>query len=314
MALRDLPVVDIYLGHDYCDLKGLRGEYPREPAPVELAGELDAIRLKCLELYKLGDPEFALHHDGVLYRTTMLPETSSHPVFILSRASDDILPIDKLGLPRHIKDIALAPETRGLILIAGEMGSGKTTTATSLLAARLNRTGELGLAIEDPIETNLNGPHGNGRCIQIQASRREGGYREFLTRAMRSRVETIYLAELRDEGSTEQAVQLSNTGHLVITTTHAGNVKQALERVVSWARALHDPAGLLADGLALVVHQTLTRVEGRQPHLKVRALAFTGAAFQDDASALRKHIRDGRISQLETHIDQQAHGSTWRTT
>lgn len=319
MQLKDLPIVDIYLGHDYCDIKDLPGALaPRSAAPVDLKDELDGVRRKCLELFERGDPEFALNLDGFVYRVTTFVDTSTHPVFVLSRAASKAMPIERLDIPRHAKEAALAAATRGIILVSGEMGSGKTTTATTLFTERLRQTGTIGLALEDPIESNLNGPHGNGRCIQVQVSRKEGGYREYLIRSMRSRAETIYLGELRDEASAEQAVQLSNMGHLVITTVHGGDLQQALERTISWARGLRDPSGMLAEGLAVVIHQRLMPAggAGSRPRLIAKALTLASAPGDERgegfAKSVRAHIRANELSKLQTLIEQQANAATWR--
>ncbi|UXF74684.1 GspE family protein (plasmid) [Stenotrophomonas maltophilia] len=323
MLLKDLPVVDIYLGHDYSLMKDLPGAHaPGSAAPVELKDELASVRGQCLEMFRTtGDPEFALSLDGFVYRVTTFVDTSTHPVFVLSRASTKVIPIERLDIPRHAKEAALAPRTRGIVLVTGEMGSGKTTTATTLFTERLRQTRSIGLALEDPIESNLNGPHGEGWCIHVQVSRKEGGYREYLIRSMRSRAETIYLGELRDESSAEQAVQLSNMGHLVFTTAHGGDLQQAIDRILSMSRGLRDPSGMLAEGLAVIIHQRLipsagTPGSGSRPRLIAKALTLVapdgdkaGEAFAKSARAL---IRANDLSKLQTLIEQQSNAASWR--
>ncbi|MCE4289785.1 GspE family protein [Xanthomonas hortorum pv. vitians] len=323
MQLKDLPVVDIYLGHDYSLMKDLPGaQAPGSAAPEELKQELANVRGQCLEMFeKSGDPEFALSLDGFVYRVTTFVDTSTHPVFVLSRAASKVIPIERLDIPKHAKEAALSPRTRGIVLVTGEMGSGKTVTATTLFVERLRQTKSIGLALEDPIESNLNGPHGDGWCIHVQVSRREGGYREYLIRSMRSRAETIYLGELRDESSAEQAVQLSNMGHLVFTTVHGGDLPQAIERILSLSRGLRDPSGMLAEGLAVIIHQKLvhsTALPGGTsiPRLVAKALTLVpahgderGEAFSKSARAL---IRTNELSKLQTLIEQQSNAATWR--
>ncbi|MDQ1090593.1 Tfp pilus assembly ATPase PilU [Xanthomonas sacchari] len=320
MQLRDLPIVDIYLGHDYCDIKDLPGsQSPRSSAPQELAEELLAVRTMCLDAFNaMGNPEFAIERDGFVYRVTTFVDTSTHPVFVLSRAASKVIPIARLDIPRHAKEAALAASTRGIIIISGDMGSGKTTTATTLFTERLRQTRTIGIALEDPIESNLNGQHGEGRCIQVQISRMDGGYRESMIRAMRSRAETIYLGELRDEASAEQAVLLSNMGHVVITTVHGGDVQQALDRTITLARGLGEPAGMLAEGLAVVIHQRLLPPSstGANTRLVAKALTLVSPAHDERvesfAKSVRALIRGNDLSKLQTFIDQQNNASTWR--
>src|SRR5260364_331632 len=116
-----LEFVDLYIGEEYCDIKGLAGaSASRVGAPDELKDQINALRQQCQVIYRAQqEPEFALILDGVLFRVAQ------------------IRPLATLGLAPHVMRALLEPQTRGLILIAGEMGTGKTSTAASIVVQRL---------------------------------------------------------------------------------------------------------------------------------------------------------------------------------
>jgi len=164
MPLCDLQFVDLYLGRShgqaFCDVKALPGaDAPRLPLPEELQVEVQAVRERLEATYReSGRPEFPLNHEGVLYRVTTFENPGDPaPFFTLSRVEAKIFPFARLNLPEHVASAVLASQTRGLVLIAGSMSSGKTSSAASILSERLRRHGGFAMAFEDPIETMLDG-------------------------------------------------------------------------------------------------------------------------------------------------------------
>ncbi len=132
--------------------------------------------------------------------------------------------VDELGLPEILKEMIMLK--RGLILMVGATGSGKSTT----LAAMLNHRNE-NMTIEDPVEFS----HPNKKSIINQ---REVGvdtqsYRNALRSSLREAPDVILIGEIRDRETMEAALELSNTGHLAISTMHANNANQAMERVIN---------------------------------------------------------------------------------
>lgn len=167
--IADAEFVDLYLGHDFADVKGLAGQPRKAAAPPEWLTEIQELRARCLHQYETTrEPEFALVlEDRVLLRVTYNLDVFTKPFFVLNRSRATIIPLEDLGLPDHIYECLLAEETRGLVYFAGEMGTGKTSSAASAVKARLTSRGGLGLTVEDPPETLLQGEHGSGRCIQL---------------------------------------------------------------------------------------------------------------------------------------------------
>ena len=137
--------------------------------------------------------------------------------------------LDDLGLPEILSEVVL--HKRGLILMVGATGSGKSTSLAAMIDHRnVNMTGHI-LTIEDPVEFS----HPNKKSIINQ---REVGvdtmsYRNALKASLREAPDVILIGEIRDRETMEAALELANTGHLAISTLHANNANQAMERCIN---------------------------------------------------------------------------------
>jgi twitching motility protein PilU len=134
-----------------------------------------------------------------------------------------------MGLPEILKEMIL--NKRGLILMVGATGSGKSTTLAAMINHRNNTMAGHILSIEDPVEFS----HPNIKSIINQ---REVGvdtlsYRNALKASLREAPDVILIGEIRDRETMEAAMELSNTGHLAVSTLHANNANQAMERVIN---------------------------------------------------------------------------------
>lgn len=313
--ISQIEFVDLYIGENYCDIKGLPGaSASRVPAPAEWADQVADLRAKCKEIFQAQqEPEFSLVLDDVVLRVTQISDVDNTDVFILRRSGAQIRPLATLGLPPHVMKAVLDKDARGLILVAGEMGTGKTSTAASIVAQRLTLHGGIAIAVEDPPETKLNGLHGNGRCIQVRASRKNGGYQEHMIRAMRSGSDLILIGEIRDEDTALQALKASINGHLIISTIHAGDIVQTIERLHTLCNGKAQNAySILADGLTAVVWQTLEKVPrqangGKAARLIVKSLVLNG----QDSSGIRTKIRKGLVSQVMQDVEDQNRQAAW---
>jgi len=143
---------------------------------------------------------------------------------------DEILSVAELNLPPLLNQLVLEPH--GLVLVVGTTGSGKSTTLASMIDHRnRNKTGHI-LTIEDPIEY-LHQHH------QSIVNQREVGldtlsYTNALKRAMREAPDVIMIGEIRDCETMKQALAYADTGHLCLSTLHATNAAQTLERIVNF--------------------------------------------------------------------------------
>jgi len=136
---------------------------------------------------------------------------------------------EELGVPEVLKDIVMAK--RGLVLMVGGTGSGKSTTLAAMINHRnQNQAGHI-LTIEDPVEFS----HPN---LQSIVNQREVGvdthsYHNALKASLREAPDVILIGEIRDRETMEAGMELSNTGHLAVSTLHANNANQALERIIN---------------------------------------------------------------------------------
>jgi twitching motility protein PilU len=169
--------------------------------------------------------------------------------------------IEGLGLPEITKSLAI--ERRGLVLVTGATGSGKSTTLAAMIDYRNTHTTGHIVTIEDPIEF----VHVDKGCI---VSQREVGldvpqFHAGLRAALRQAPDVLLIGEMRDEETAEAAIHFAETGHLVFSTLHSTNAAQTLERILQFfpAERHSELCQLLANNLRGILSQRLVpRLDG----------------------------------------------------
>jgi twitching motility protein PilU len=149
---------------------------------------------------------------------------------VIRHIKTDIPTIDSLGLPAVLKDLIL--RKRGLILVVGATGSGKTTTLASMIDHRNATTSGHILTLEDPIE--FIHPHKKSVVDQREVGIDTLSFENGLKNAMRQAPDVILIGEVRDMDGMKNAMAYAETGHLCLATLHANNANQALERIISF--------------------------------------------------------------------------------
>ena len=149
---------------------------------------------------------------------------------VIRAIRSDIPTIEELQLPQVLKSIIMAP--RGLVLIVGSTGAGKSTTLASMIDHRNSTTSGHILTIEDPIEYL----HRHKRSIVNQ---REVGldthsFHAALKNAMREAPDVILIGEIRDSTTMEAAIAFAETGHICLATLHSNNADQTIERILNF--------------------------------------------------------------------------------
>ena len=204
----------------------------------------------------------------------------------------DILSLDDLGAPPIFRDISMHP--RGIVLVTGPTGSGKSTT----LAAMINYINENKpdhiLTIEDPIEF----VHESQRCLinQREVHRDTLGFAEALRSALREDPDVVLVGELRDLETIRLALTAAETGHLVFGTLHTSSAAKTIDRIVDVF-----PAGekemvrsMLSESLRAVISQTLLKRTGGGRIAAHEIMLAT--------PAIRNLIREDKVAQMYSAI------------
>ncbi len=149
---------------------------------------------------------------------------------VVRHIKTDIPSIESLGLPAILKE--LIQRKRGLILVVGATGSGKTTTLASMIDHRNATMNGHILTLEDPIE--FIHPHKKSVVDQREVGIDTLSFENGLKNAMRQAPDVILIGEVRDMDGMKNALAYAETGHLCLATLHANNANQALERIISF--------------------------------------------------------------------------------
>jgi twitching motility protein PilU len=211
-----------------------------------------------------------------------------------------IPPIDSLGVPPMLKQLVV--EKRGLILMVGATGTGKSTTLASMLEYRNTQmTGHI-LTIEDPIEFLFT----NKKSIvnQREVGRDTQTLNVALKNALRQAPDCILIGEIRDRETMTAAISYSLSGHLVLATLHANNSYHALGRILSFYSPEARPTLLsdLASGLRAIVSQRLLRATTGGRVAAVEVLL--------NSQLVSEMIEKGDISDVKTAMEKSlAEGS-----
>jgi pilus retraction protein PilT len=287
------------------DLHVKSGEYPRiryrrKLVPLEifkptspflenlLAQLLTEQQKSAFELSRAVD--FAFYSSG-LGRFRVNAFYQKGEVAIVMRVVKDKVPnFEHLGLPAVLQKVSL--EQRGMILVAGPVGSGKSTTIAAIIDYINSREERSIITIEDPIEYL----HSDSKAF---ISQREIGldtesFHQALRYVVRQDPDVIVIGEIRDKETFHAAISASETGRLVITTVHGKNVSQALDRILGFYPREQHPAimGELSYNLKAIISQRLL------PRSDGQGLVPTCEILLVNAAA-GKVLRESRLDKLQ---------------
>lgn len=202
--------------------------------------------------------------------------------------------LEKLGLPEVCKSLILKP--RGLVLVTGPTGSGKSTTLASMIDYLNEREAKKVLTVEDPIEFL----HSNKKCLVVQREVGEDtpSFASALKHALRQDPNVILVGEMRDLDTIATAITAAETGHLVLSTLHTSGAAQTVDRIIDVFPAHQQPQ--IRTQLAMIMEGVLCQTLLPRAGDKGRVAAFE---IMVATSAIRNLIRDGKTFQIPTFIE-----------
>lgn len=253
---------------------------------------------------------FALGEEG-RFRVNIFTQRGSVAI-VIRRIKVTIPKLEELGLPPLLGELIM--QDRGLLLMTGATGSGKSTTLAAMIDYRNERLGGHIVTIEDPIEF----VHRNKVALVNQ---REVGidtksFHIALKNTLRQAPKIIYIGEIRDTETMGFALHASETGHLVLGTLHSNNANQTLERIMNFFPHEYHPQLLLQLSLNLraVLSQRLLRKigGGRVPALEIMLNTpyIAELITKGDIQAIKQAMMSSKAEGLQT-FDQDIH-RIWR--
>lgn len=273
---------------------------PDEALMTEYVKEIvtDKEKWDLLEHKGALDVAYALDN-GSRFRTNVFHSRTKYAV-VMRRIITKIPNFDELNLPPQIEE--MADHHRGIVIVSGTTGSGKSTTLAAIIG-KINRTrSERIITVEDPIEFQ----HENAKALvsQVEVGTDSESYDYALRAMMRQDPDTILIGEIRDSFSLLTALKAADTGHLVFTTVHATNAWTTIQRIVS----LFDPnlkelqQQQLANNLVAVVCQRLAKKREGKGRVPVNEI-------MQATPLVRKYILDGEFDKLKGCIGNKESGS-----
>ncbi len=260
-----------------------------EPPPEQLEKILWTVTPKANREQWLAtkDTDFAHETAEARFRVNVFCDRSGIAA-VLRRIPSKILSAEEMGLPRNVLDLCFLP--KGLVLVTGPTGSGKSTTLAALIDyINRNRDDHI-ITVEDPIEF----VHSHKRCLvhQREVGVHTGSFKAALRAALREDPDVVLIGEMRDLETISIALETAETGHLVFGTLHTNTAPSTVDRIIDQFPADRQAQvrTMLSESLKGVVTQTLCKKigGGRVPAMEI--LLGNGA--------VSNLIREGKTFQL----------------
>ena len=230
--------------------------------------------------------------DGYRYRVNVFRQRGNTGM-VMRIIPSQIPSFDRLNLPQRVRD--LSKEQRGLVLVTGTTGSGKSTT----LAAMVNHLNENEyghvLTVEDPIEF----VHESKKCLvnQREVGPHTMSFNNALRSALREDPDAILVGEMRDLETIRLALTAAETGHLVFGTLHTSSAAKTIDRVVDVFPAAEKDMvrAMLSESLVAVISQSLCKLKDGSGRVAAHEIMIA-------TSAIKNLIRENKIAQMYSSI------------
>jgi twitching motility protein PilU len=238
--------------------------------------------------------DFAISEPGLGRFRVNVFHQRGNVAMVLRYITAEMPNLDDLGMPEQLKELVML--RRGLVLMVGASGNGKSTTLAAMINYRNEKTSSHIITIEDPIEFL----HPNKQSIVNQ---REVGldtksYANALKSAMRAAPDVIQIGEIRDKESMQSAIDMAGTGHLVLATLHSNNAPETLDRIINmFPQEQHAQIFMdLAHYLRAIISQRLVRSRSGKRVAAVELMLNTphikDLILKGDISEVKEAIKD----------------------
>jgi twitching motility protein PilU len=264
--------------------------------PDELAALADAMMTEkqCREFAQTLEMNLAQSLPAVArFRVNILTQRGSVGM-VIRRIKADVSSLDDLGLPSILKDITMTK--RGLVLVVGATGSGKSTTLAAMIDHRNNHEAGHIITIEDPIEFVHR--HKQSIVTQREVGSDTHSFQAALKNTLRQAPDVILIGEIRDTETMEAAITFAETGHLCLGTLHSNNANQAIERIMNFFQPERHGQMYLQLSLnlrSIVSQRLIPSVEGK----RVAALEILM-----DTPRIKDLIKRGEVDSLKEAMEQ----------
>jgi len=232
---------------------------------------------------------------------------------VIRQITTDIPTLDSLHAPDVFKDVAMSK--RGLVLMVGATGSGKSTSLAAMVDWRnSNQAGHI-ITIEDPVE--FMHPHKKCYVTQREVGSDTVSFRNALKNALRQAPDVILLGEIRDREVMEHAIAFAETGHLAMATLHANNANQALDRVLNFfPEEQHQQVYMnLSMNLRAILSQRLVKtVDGKRVaaiEILINTPRIADLVLKGDINAIKETMESGEQHGMRTF--DQALFQLWKS-
>ncbi len=246
--------------------------------------------------------DFAISEPGLGRFRVNVFHQRGNVAMVLRYITSELPTLDSLGMPGQLKELIML--RRGLVLMVGATGCGKSTTLAAMINYRNEKTSSHIITIEDPIEFL----HPNKKSIVNQ---REIGldtksYARALRSAVRAAPDVILIGEIRDTESMQSALDMAGTGHLVVATLHSNNAAETLDRIINlFPQQQHKQVFMdLGHYLRAILSQRLVRSRGGKLVAAVELLLNTphikDLILKGDIAAVKEAHRDSDEQGMQT--------------
>lgn len=260
---------DLYLSTGAPPCAKFQGTLKPLSQDVYKVGEIDAIANELMDEEQRNvfkhelEMNLAISIHGVgRFRINIFKQRNETSI-VARNIKTDIPQFDSLGLPEILKEVVMSK--RGLVLFVGGTGSGKSTSLAALIDHRNSSSGGHIITIEDPVE--FVHKHKKSVINQREVGVDTRSYKAALKNTLRQAPDVILIGEVRDRETMEHALEFAETGHLAISTLHANNANQALERIINMFPEERRPQllmGLSQNLRAFVSQRLLPTVDGKR--------------------------------------------------